>query len=418
MLRSICSMSALKINCAPLPVYTPSEPSPRYSCEPACDEQRLQHTPRFNRPTPTGIYTKSSKKVSVTLFEQEDNAEIPTYGRHGLVSGTVYVEDCARVSRVSLKIEGKLESTISEGGSKTVRLVNDSYTLWSGCPKGSERCPNYVPFSAVLPSSYLYEGSSRPLPPSYASCSPASPSFFLRSQYSIIVQVTRLRYRKLDFLTKTKQVKIPFEYYPRTRAHRPIAPTPCFFSTVKTSPEEWYQAFSVMKTRPKSKLEPIHCHIFIPGARVYGLSDTIPFHVQINGPLASLRSLLTDCSDEELSIKVCLLRQVSVETRGQKAWRNTILSEGEINEVPPVVSPPCESGGMTHLDWEGELSPVKDLRVGGFQAGHVAVKDFIVLEIEPPSSGRVVSPFLALQMTVPIRLVTEPYAEETDYVRP
>lgn len=39
-----------------------------------------------------------------------------------------------------------------------------------------------------------------------------------------------------------------------------------------------------------------------------------------------------------------------------------------------------------------------------------------MLEIEPPSSEREVSPFLALQMTVPIRLVTESYAEETDYI--
>lgn len=45
------------------------------------------------------------------------------------------------------------------------------------------------------------------------------------------------------------------------------------------------------------------------------------------------------------------------------------------------------------------------------------LQDFIVLEIEPPSHGREISPFLALQMNVPIRLVTESYAEETDYVR-
>lgn len=76
----------------------------------------------------------------------------------------------------------------------------------------------------------------------------------------------------------------------------------------------------------------------------------------------------------EPSIKVYLLRQISVETRGQKAWRNTVLAEGELGEVPPVLSPPCESAGTTHLDWEGELKPNKDLHVGGFQAGNIAVK--------------------------------------------
>jgi hypothetical protein len=39
-----------------------------------------------------------------------------------------------------------------------------------------------------------------------------------------------------------------------------------------------------------------------------------------------------------------------------------------------------------------------------------------VLEIEPSSADHEVSPFLAMQMTVPIRLVTESYAEETDYI--
>jgi hypothetical protein len=79
----------------------------------------------------------------------------------------------------------------------------------------------------------------------------------------------------------------------------------------------------------------------------------------------------------EPTIKVYLLRQISVETRGQKAWRNTVIAEGELGEVPPVVSPPCESAGTGHLDWEGELQVGKDLSVGGFQTANVAVKVYI-----------------------------------------
>lgn len=106
MLQLAGSTSCLKLDCIqiPLPVYSPSGPSPNYSCEPGCNEQRLQHTPRFNLPIPTGTFTKKSGKVTVTLLEQEDGAEIPTYGRYGLISGAVYLEKCEMVTRVSLKV--------------------------------------------------------------------------------------------------------------------------------------------------------------------------------------------------------------------------------------------------------------------------------------------------------------------------
>jgi len=57
------------------------------------------------------------------------------------------------------------------------------------------------------------------------------------------------------------RVIIPFGYWPRTRPHRPILPNPCFFSSVKTSPEEWYQAVTCLKTKPNVEVDPIHCHV-------------------------------------------------------------------------------------------------------------------------------------------------------------
>lgn len=87
-----------------LPSYTPSEPSPKYSCEPGCDERRLQHTPRLIRSTPTGTHIKKSGNVTVTLFDQEEGAEIPTYGRHGFINGTVYLENCERISQITMKV--------------------------------------------------------------------------------------------------------------------------------------------------------------------------------------------------------------------------------------------------------------------------------------------------------------------------
>jgi len=223
-----------------------------------------------------------------------------------------------------------------------------------------------------------------------------------------------VRHRKVGFLTKRKLLNIPFKYYPRTRAHRPIVVSPGFFSAIKSSPEEWYQVASLLKTRPHSRLEPIHTHLFIPAARIYSTADIIPFHLQLSGSLCSLQSFLVAPSCyKHAVIRVVLLREIVVETREKNISRNTVMAEGKLCEIPP--SSLCEPQGDIHLDWEGEVRCSSDTSVGSFNAGSITVKDFILLDIKPSKHGSDVSPFLPLQVLVPIRLVTDSYLEETDY---
>ncbi|KAG5638677.1 hypothetical protein H0H81_011057 [Sphagnurus paluster] len=421
-----------ELKCVSLPLYTPSEPSPRYSCEPSVDERTLQQTPRISRSAPTGEYIKKSGKVIVTLFEQEHGVEIPTYGRRDEITGTVYLQAPERVTQVVLKIEGRLNTIISDGGSRSITVLSRSHTLWR--KESSQGISNVIPFSYLLPSHFTHAGSERPLPPTYYVGSSGIPALHVRSDYTIAISVTRSRHHNLDFLTKVDHIKIPFLYHPRTRANRPIVPSPSFFSTVKTSPEEWYQVFTAMKTRVSSNIEPIYCHLFIPGARVFGLKDKIPIHIQMSGPLDSLQKLLMPqarnappppawsretrekCpAHSKPKIKVSILRQTHVESRGRKGWKNTTIGDGEIWEVPPAI---CEAQGAVHLDWEGELIAHDTIAVGGFAAGNVVVKDFIVLTVDPPTVGNHPSTFLALQMSVPVRIVTDSYVEVTDYEPP
>ncbi|KAG6856240.1 hypothetical protein H0H87_006173 [Tephrocybe sp. NHM501043] len=413
---------------ASLPLYTPSEPSPTYSCEPSCDERTLQQTPRQSRSTPSGTFIRRSGKITVTFYEQEDGVDMPEYGRRAEIAGSLLIEDPHKVCQVTIKLEGKLDTTIAESGSKTISLINLSQTLWH---RGAgEELSGYLAFSLLLPSNFEYEGSERALPPSYRDDRSTTNAFFIRALYTITVSVTRARHN-LDFLTRSE------EYSPRTRAHRPILPNPGFFSTIKTSPEEWYQTFSTMQTRkPMPELGPIHFHLFVPGARVYGLHDKIPFHIQLNGPLDGLQKLLMPqpanapplpswsarksrekCpAHTKPKIRVYILRQSHIETRGYKSWRNAPIGEGEVWELPPAI---CNgSGGVVHLDWAGELKPNADVTVGGFTAGNVTVKDFIVLAVDPPTVDNQPSPYLAVQMTVPIRLVTDSYVEVTEYEPP
>ena len=90
-----------------LPTYEPSAPSPNYTCEPTDGEKTLQQTPSLSLPPPTSTYTKELEKVVVTLFDQEKNAKMPTYGRQGLINGTVYLNDSEPVLQVAVKVSYK-----------------------------------------------------------------------------------------------------------------------------------------------------------------------------------------------------------------------------------------------------------------------------------------------------------------------
>ncbi|PPQ92850.1 hypothetical protein CVT25_004338 [Psilocybe cyanescens] len=412
-----------------LPSYSPSTPSPSYSCELACGERLLEQTPRTrsSRPASTSLFIKKAGKTTIVLNEQEDGATIPRYGRQGIISGSVFLENTENIVDVTIKVKGKMDLTISEAGGESIKLIEDTYTLWSqasSTPR-TERptCPSQIAFSAILPTTFTADGKQIPLPPSYSVNHYAVPSLFVRCSYTLHLVITQTRYKKMDIWPKTKQIMVPFNYVPRTRAHRPIIPSPCFFSSVKTSPEEWYQAVTPLKMRPNVQLEPIYCHLFVPGARIYGLKDTIPFHVQLSGNVCALREIFSVQLDRVLSVdsyntvaskkspadkpllKVSLLRQVSVTMKGLKSFKNTIIGEGSIWPIPPDLSActlgTCREG---HVDWEGELRCSEDITAGGFDASSVHVKDFISLTLSPPTPQ---SSLLALQITVPIRLVTD-----------
>jgi hypothetical protein len=210
-------MSALRGNASSLPAYAPSAPSPNYTCEPNDNEQTLQQTPSHSSTAPTGTYIKHSEKVEVTLFDQERGAKFPTYGRHGLINGMVYLENTQLIFEVVVKvsywrfmlkmkmnpiqIQGELKSNCSDAPATYVKLVNDHYTLWKKTDE-SGACPSHIPFSCVLPTTYEYDNCRLPLPPSYTS---RVSSMLVKSRYSINVYVERIRHPMVGFLSAKKQ---------------------------------------------------------------------------------------------------------------------------------------------------------------------------------------------------------------------
>lgn len=63
--------------------------------------------------------------------------------------------------------------------------------------------------------------------------------------------------------------------------------------------------------------------------------------------------------------------------RGERAWRNVVLGEGQISP------PDCDAGAsmsslqadhLEHVDWEGHVRCDSNVSIGGFNAGTVTVK--------------------------------------------
>ncbi|KAJ6542819.1 hypothetical protein B0H19DRAFT_957893 [Mycena capillaripes] len=392
-----------------LPPYSPPPPVPSYSPEPAHDERRVDHTPRAHS-LPAGNYIKKLGSDTVILTEQDGTAEFPTYRRHGSVSGFITLEDRETVSEIVLRIKGKMDIMISEGGSLTTKLLDESYTLWSSENCHSSVCPSAVPFSATLPTKFQdFDGSSHALPPSYEIPFITVSGLFFKSSYVLSVTITRRLSRKFSLLTKSKTIPIKFIYSPRTRPWRPIQPFSNFPSDVKTMPEEFRQVVSHMEPRPKSTVQPMDMHLFLPVVEIFGLDDTIPFHVQLTGPVSSLREFLPD--GEKTTIVGSLVRQVTVELHGrrQHVTRNIVIGHAKMCSRPPGAAADAHEAS---LDWDGEVHCNADTLVGMFDAGYVHIQDFLVVELKPLDVERR-SQFITLRHSHPIKLVTESWLDSS-----
>ncbi|THV02995.1 hypothetical protein K435DRAFT_716152 [Dendrothele bispora CBS 962.96] len=398
--------STILENTTTLPPYSVASPPPSYSSDPACGEQSIQLSPR-SRSRPTGTFTKKSGSVTVILMGQDENASTPTYGRQDIVSGFLSLESREAISEVRVKLVGQMVLIISEGGSQTTQLFEQDHILWRYDPSSDAdaSCPSTIPFMCRFPSGFSTKGhADTPLPPSLNMHYPGTSSMMITTRYTLKIKVVKARHPTMGFWTKVKRMAVSLDYLPRTRPPYSISPSSNWFSDLKIAPEQWHQTVAVIKSRSEDIVPSIDCNLFIPSSKVYSLSDSVPFHVNLTGPLRSLREFLPQPGKDSFPIHVHLLRQICVEVNGAKAWRNSIIGDGAVRGIPPPFSNITSESRDGSLDWEGEIKISKNVHICGFNAGDLAVKDFIVLSVSPT----VPKSFIQFQqISVNIRLATE-----------
>ena len=86
------------------PTYSPSAAVPPYSVAPRPSERTLVATARARRRAPTGVLVRSNSLISVALRGQEEDAQMPSYGRHSVICGDIGLSCTNGVQSVYIRV--------------------------------------------------------------------------------------------------------------------------------------------------------------------------------------------------------------------------------------------------------------------------------------------------------------------------
>ncbi|VDB91837.1 unnamed protein product [Peniophora sp. CBMAI 1063] len=376
--------------------------APSYTSEPGPDERRLAIALPSGHSSSTsfGTLIQRGSGLKVALHNQQDGARRATYGRNASVAGEVSLSTTNGVTSVLITLEGK--ATGISGLTKLLHteLLHESLILWEN--GRTYTCPSILPFNFVFPAHFT-DGKSGPalaLPPSYDSTFSLH-DMRVRCVYELIVQVMRSRW------VPNKSLVIDINYVPRALPARTVmdAPFP-FFDTIKSAAEEWFQMNATMASKAPSRLEAIHCTLFIPSIRAFTKETTIPFFLQLSGSIASMLALERH-TNAPPRIFVAVKRQVVIDSGiSPRAVRTYTIGTGLLNSVPPGYVPVHQTPGESSMtdDYEGEIQFLSTLSTSSFDIAKLRVTDFVVLTIEPQGSAAFL--FERLTQSEGIRIVT------------
>ncbi|KZT12213.1 uncharacterized protein LAESUDRAFT_670568 [Laetiporus sulphureus 93-53] len=400
---------------SPLPGYRSSSLActPPYSAEPHAQEQRIALN-RLRR-RPSGDFVKHSRSggLSLWLSRQDSSANLPAYGCGDFVEGTVTLSKPETTTSVEVRIEGSLRlKEVAEGGTTATKLCASTVTLW-GRDAQPGQCPPSLPFSLALPPSFTDGRDTYPLPPTHEAQLSGVPGFHAVIEYIITAVAQKGRSSGL-LRSSNSTVSTPFVYYPRSRPAVPLPP-PILRSPGPhgmLSAADWRRYETVM-TAKVAGVKDITARFYIPTARVFSMAEPIPFHLIFASTPSSLAAFLPfgptgARTGARQHTRVQLLRQTNVDARGQLVlgtktdiWRTVEIGDAAFRHA---------GDGPDWTSYSGEICVSDQIRIGGFKAGGLTIRDFIVLSMTPPDPSR--APFHELRQVVPVRLTTDSWESD------
>ncbi|KAL5527475.1 hypothetical protein ACEPAG_6266 [Sanghuangporus baumii] len=412
---------------------------PSYHLAPRDTEYLLASRPRVQRPQ--GNFVKNSRSGGVVLrfSNQQDNATLPEYGRGGTLEGTVELKNPESIQSVEVKIEGSLRlKEIAEGGTNNSSLCLDVQSLWSR-DNSDGQCPESLPFILTLPMTYADGKATYPLPPTYEAHLSGVPGFTANIDYEVSATVTRRKVTLFGIANTT--ISTPIIVRSRSRPGFPL-PTPLtnnFTHPSAIHDEDWALHRGTIKAKAPRGND-IDVRLYLPAVHVYSMTDPIPFHLFILSSAFSLASYLPYApsvarasgspsgqgSSSDVSrpgvTRIQLLRQTSVDVRSitkrtmpvrgnnTDIWKTVQIGEGVFRRHGTDAKRASFGGGQDWAAWSGEIILDRNVKVGGFRASGLNVKDFIVLSMHPPDPAK--SPFTDVRVVVPIKLATDPWSAD------
>ncbi|KAF7332284.1 hypothetical protein MKEN_00109600 [Mycena kentingensis (nom. inval.)] len=394
--------------------------TPSYSAEPRVYEQRLalnaRHLPRY-----TGSFTKKGGDVTLRLSAQQDKIDLPVYGTGSVVEGTVEILKTKDISTVEVRVEGRLQlKEIAEGGNSTTSLCLDTTILYIRNDRNAV-CPSSLPFSLTLPTSFVYNGRTYPLPPSHSIKLKGFPGFYATIDYSVSAIINKpnsvpnivplVKSRMLGINIGSTTVSTPFIHYPRTRPALPI-PTPllrCEGGFIEAPDWKRYD-YTLKATKSKANTQDIQIKLYLPASRIFCVSDKIPFHVTFESTAYTLAAFMPygPTTGKVSATKVQLMRQSTVDVRSMSTiqptktdiWRVDSIGEGVFKHA---------GDGATWISFSGEIE-IEPVRVMGFRIAGLSVADCLLFTVTPPDVSK--AAFVGVRHMVPVRLTTDKYTED------
>ncbi|KAG8980968.1 hypothetical protein FRB90_007369 [Tulasnella sp. 427] len=302
---------------------------PSYSEELRPQEQTLQYQP-VRRRLSAGAeslspseYVYSTKYMTLNLGRKLYGTDIPSYGRNGIITGTLAINDFKYAKDITLTILGKVTVVVNHPNipipPERRTVLQHTETLWSASDS-APRPDSSQTFSISFPIPTYALGCSSLLPPSTSSYSSA---IELDIRYSLTVDMTR------QGIHRNQTISTGFYYLPKcTPTNLLEAQVP---SAGKTDEETEGLRWKMVEARldgPNSKQDGSVVRLGLPLPLIFTSGIPIPFRASI----ISLDSSLSR-SRIRAALKVHLIQSTFI-TSGNRCFRfqNTV-GTGEIWKV-------------------------------------------------------------------------------------